>query len=91
MLMVWLLVLFAIILAGFFAVTMLRRYIRSDDSDIGGETFTLGDLRSMLQRGQITQEEYDRLREQIISTVRKPTEKPDKPPESLRPTDPPQV
>jgi hypothetical protein len=88
MLMVWLLVLFGLLLVGFFGVTLLRRHLRAEDTGTGGEAFSLGDLRSMLKRNQISQEEYDRLRGQIIATVKKPDEKPKTPP--LRPEEPPE-
>jgi uncharacterized membrane protein len=74
----WLLVIFVLLIAMFIGVSWLRRYFRSSDTASPDEPFTLGDLRSMLKRGQISQEEYDRLREQIIAIAKKPT-KPDKP------------
>ena len=89
----WLLVILVLIVVMFFGISMLRRWVRSTDESPAAQTFTLGDLRSMLKRGQITQEEYDRLRNQIISTVKKDADKPatpDNPPDPLRPPEPPE-
>lgn len=75
----WLLIIFVLIIALFVLASFLRRYFRSSDELVGQQAFSLGGLRSMLKSGQITQEEYDRLRDHTIAAA-KPAEKPKKPP-----------
>ncbi|MFN4244096.1 MAG: hypothetical protein ACK4PI_12775 [Tepidisphaerales bacterium] len=65
------LVLLVLCLGGFWAVVMLRRKLKEDDSPAkvaGG--FTLDDLRTLLAEGKMTQEEFDRAKHQIITAMK---------------------
>ena len=76
----WLLIIFVVIILLFFGVTFLRRYIGSANQSGGQEVFSLGGLRSLLESGQITKEEYDRLRDHTVAAVKPENSKPRKPP-----------
>lgn len=76
----WLLIIFVVIILFFFGVTFLRRHFGSADESAGKEAFSLGGLRSMLKNGQITQEEYDRLRDHTVAAVKPASFKRRKPP-----------
>lgn len=53
--------------AGFVFVLVMRRRLRSDQDSV--EPFTLQDLREMLQRGDITRQEYETMRGAIVGMV----------------------
>lgn len=67
----WLLVLFVLLIAGFMGVMYLRKWLNSTVESETPEPFTLGDLRSLLKQRKLTQEEFDRLRDQTIAVARK--------------------
>ena len=78
--MFWLLVILALIIAAFAVAMAARKYARSEDAPTAsGGPFTLGDLRAMHRRGQINDEEFDRLQAQMIAGL-KPQPKDNKPP-----------
>lgn len=62
----WLL---AIVFAGMLGVFAIRRWMRQDNDDPVG--FTLGDLREMLESGDITQIEFDAARAAMIAQVKR--------------------
>ncbi|MGA2498787.1 MAG: hypothetical protein ABSH20_13675 [Tepidisphaeraceae bacterium] len=65
----WLLVLVAMIVAGFVLVAWVTRRLRaSDDSSSGG--FTLSDLREMRRQGRITEEEFERAKVAMLASMR---------------------
>lgn len=66
----WLLLLMGLVLGGFFAVIFLRKRLKEDRPTSMAEAFTLGDLRQMLRNEQITQAEYDHLREQMVQEIK---------------------
>lgn len=70
----WSLVLFALVIGGFFAVIFIRKWVSQEDtsSKVG---FTLGDMREMLRNGQITQEEYDKAKNQMIEATQRAAER----------------
>lgn len=73
----WLIIILLLIVVLMVAFVFVRRYFRDDASDLSSTTpFTLGDLRQLLREGKLTQEEYDRLRQQIIAVAKKDTEPP---------------
>ena len=66
---VWALVIVALVLAGFVAVTWIRRWASSaDDAPAGG--FTLGELRRLHQAGQMTDEEYEKAKAMIVEAAK---------------------
>src|SRR5688500_3986117 len=64
------LLLILIIIVGFWGVLRLRRWLKEDDTEPGGIGFTLGDLRAMHKRGEITDEEFERARNQMLDGAR---------------------
>lgn len=73
----WLIIILALIVVLMVAFVFVRRYFRDEPADLSSTTpFTLGDLRQLLKQGKLTQEEYDRLREQIIASAKKDTDVP---------------
>lgn len=67
----WLLLIFILVIAGFLAVTYLRKRLQTDEDPAEGSAFTLGDLRNLVKQGKLTQEEYDRLRAGIVAAAKK--------------------
>jgi hypothetical protein len=72
----WSLVIIVLLLAAFAGVMYLRKWLREPDEPSEASTFTLGDLRRYLREGKLTQEEYDRLRGQIVAVAKKDTRDP---------------
>ena len=62
----WLLV---IVFAGGLCVYFIRRWMRQENDDQVG--FTLGDLREMLEAGEITPVEFQSARDAMIAQVKK--------------------
>lgn len=62
----WLL---AIVFAGGLCIFYIRRWMRSDNEEQVG--FTLGDLREMLESGEITPVEFQSARDAMIAQVKK--------------------
>jgi hypothetical protein len=74
----WCLALIAAVLVGTVLVSLVRRRLR--DSGSGPqEGFTLQDLREMRRAGLISDEEFQRTREQVIGRLRGPAEPPAEP------------
>ncbi|HVS70014.1 MAG TPA: SHOCT domain-containing protein [Phycisphaerae bacterium] len=77
-----LIILMVIVILGFVGILILRRRLRNDDADpsSGANTgFSLADLRDMVTRGELTQEEYERTRQRIVSKIRTASNKPNAP------------
>ncbi|HVX87011.1 MAG TPA: SHOCT domain-containing protein [Phycisphaerae bacterium] len=75
-------ILMLIVVIGFFFIIMMRRRLHAQDADAssGANTgFSLADLRAMVDRGELTPEEYERTRQRIISKVRTAANKPNAP------------
>ena len=68
----WSFVLIVLVLGLFVAVWWVRR--RAVDGGSGGSTpgqpFTLAELRAMRQGGQITDEQYQKLKETVVGSAR---------------------
>ncbi len=68
----WLVVLLAVVIAGFTIIMLLRRYIQeplgSESQDAG---FSLSELRAMRDRGEISPEEYEHTRARVIAAAKK--------------------
>ena len=58
-------ILMGLVIAAMYGVMRLRRWLKSDAVE-GGIGFTLGDLRAMHRRGEITDEEFERARAQML-------------------------
>lgn len=70
----WLFVLIGLLLIAGAGVLWLRRWYRTDETaaPIG---FTLGDLRRLHREGQMTDEEFERAKAQIIAGARRALER----------------
>jgi len=65
-----------LLLVAVFGVTLvvifiIRSRVKAEDSP-EGKDFTLNDLRRLLSEGQITQDEFNRLRDAILAEAREP-------------------
>ena len=69
------LVLIALVVAGFYLVMRLRRWLKEDDSQPSGIGFTLGDLRALHRKGEITDEQFERARAQMLAGTKSMAEK----------------
>lgn len=67
--MFWLLVILAMVVVLFVVATLVRRHFYSDRPPATGSPFTLGELRELHRQKKITQEEYDRLKAQLIGRL----------------------
>ena len=66
----WSLVLIGLLLVGYFGVMTLRNWLKSEDIPSGGIGFSLSDLRQLHREGKMTDEEFERAREKIVSAGR---------------------
>jgi hypothetical protein len=69
----WSFLLLGLIVFMFLAVIYLKKWLASDDPTTGG--FTLGDLRRLKASGQMSDEEYEKARLQIVGAVKLAAEK----------------
>ena len=69
--LLWSAVLLAVVVVGFLIVVAVRKHYHQSDTSgsLGGPGFTLQDLRQMRREGSITEQQYEKLRAQIIGTV----------------------
>jgi hypothetical protein len=74
----WSFLLIALLVALFVAVWWARKRAVGSGQSGTGTSFTLSDLRKMREGGQINQEQYEKLREQVIGAIR--AEVPEEPP-----------
>jgi hypothetical protein len=70
-------VLIAVAIAAGVAFMLIRKYALSDPERTSAP-LTLGGLRDMLKRGEITQEEFDKARDAIIAAHANPNKAPTK-------------
>src|SRR5437868_711287 len=63
----WSLFLIALVMVGFFVVMRVRRWLREEDDAAGNAGFTLSDLRELHRRGQMSDEEFERAKSQMIA------------------------
>jgi uncharacterized membrane protein len=70
------LALIVVVILGFVLVSWVRNRLTSNESSatVG---FTLSDLRRLHESGQMTDEEYERARAQIIAVAKSPRQKTD--------------
>ena len=64
------LVLILIVVAAFYGVMRLRRWMKEDDMPPGGNGFSLSDLRQMHRRGEMTDEEFEKAKAQMLAGVK---------------------
>jgi hypothetical protein len=84
----WLLLLLGVVIVGGVIIFVARRYVRGSSHDSAGG-FTLHDLREMHRSGEISNEEFERAKAQMIGRMTAPkAEKPDQS-STLRPPSPP--
>lgn len=67
---VWSLVLIGFLVFMFVVVTFIRRGLRGDDTPTTGPAFTLGDLRDLHKRGQMTDDEYARAKAALVNAIK---------------------
>ena len=63
---VWVLVLVALLVPLAAATLWLRRWAHQDSGDRPGGGFTLHDAQEMFKRGELSQAQYERVRQEII-------------------------
>lgn len=68
----WLLIILVIVVLLFVAVMFIRKHFRESDeaSTTEAAPFALDALRDLLRQGKLTQEEYDRLRNQMVEKLK---------------------
>ena len=66
----WSLVLIALLVAGFFAISKLRQWLKEDDTPAPAIGFTLSDLRQLHKQGKMTDEEFERAKGKIIGSAK---------------------
>jgi hypothetical protein len=69
----WSLVLIALIVAAFFGVMYLRRWLQEEDIPSGGIGFTLSDLKQLHREGKMTTEEFEKAREKMMTGAKSMT------------------
>lgn len=69
----WSFVLLVLLGLMFMAILWLKKWMASDDSEMGG--FTLGDLRRLKASGQMSDEQYEKAKLQIVGAVKIAAEK----------------
>lgn len=70
--LLWSLVLIFLLVLLFGAIVYLKKWMAKDEGSESGKIgFTLGDLRRMHQAGQMSDEEYERARAQMIAATQR--------------------
>ncbi len=68
----WSIVLFLLLIVGFWAVTRLKRRMADTGPQPGAEAgFTLSDLRRLHREGQMSDEEFERAKAKIVEVARR--------------------
>lgn len=68
--LIWSLVLIGFVFVGFLLVSWVRNRLREPDEPVSAG-FSLGDLRDMHRRGQLSDEEFERAKQQLIGMLKK--------------------
>ena len=71
----WSLILIILGVAGLYIVLWVRKWLKDEDDEPAGIGFTLGDLRNLHRKGEITDEEFERARSQMLSGAKAMAEK----------------
>lgn len=71
----WLLIILVMVVLLFVAFVFVRKYFREDDEPQSADSapFGLDALRDLLRQGKLTQEEFDRLRAQMVEKLKPAT------------------
>ena len=71
----WLLIILVMVVLLFIAFVFVRRYYREEDQpeSTNSAPFGLEALRDLLRQGKLTQEEFDRLRAQMVEKLKPAT------------------
>ncbi len=67
----WIAILAGCLVVGGVAVQVARRYMHSSKQPEAGPALTLGQLREMRDRGQVTPKEFERLKQLVLDQARK--------------------
>lgn len=72
---IWGIILIGLLVAGFFAVSLVRRYLKEDDAvgTPGGGGFTLSDLRELHAAGKLTTEEFEKAKYAMVEGMKRAT------------------
>ncbi len=76
---VWSLVLIAVVIGLFVAVTGFRRWWRGEGQPLASAGFSMSDLRRMHEEGQLSDEEYDKARTITAMGLRREMDRGEKP------------
>ena len=68
--LVWVGVLLGVVLVGGFFMILLRKKLFAKDSPMEGSASLMESVREMHKKGQISSEEFDRVRKRLARTVR---------------------
>jgi len=89
--LIWSGVLIVVVIVLFFVVNTIRKAATESNEEDGGTPFTLDELRRLHRAGQLSDEEFERARGQIITMLQGAMEMESKPPvadvESEKPSD----
>ena len=66
----WCSVILAVSVVGFLGIMVFKRFWRSNEAPSENAGFSLSDLRAMRDRGEITPEEYEQTRANVIAKVK---------------------
>jgi uncharacterized membrane protein len=86
----WSGVIMAVAVVGFVTIMIFKRFWKRREGDTHEAGFSLADLRAMRDRGEITPEEFEQTRANVIAKVKKKAQEPRPPkakPEDESPTD----
>lgn len=67
---VWSLVLMAMVVAGFLLASWVRNRVRQTDEP-ASSGFSLGELRELHRKGQLTDAEFERAKQKLVGMLRK--------------------
>jgi hypothetical protein len=74
----WGAILIGVVVVGSVVIMLLRRRMNAGSSSVQEGGFSLSELRAMRDRGEITSEEYEQTRANVIAKVKKKVEEPPK-------------
>ena len=66
----WLIVLIVLVVLGFLAAMFVKRWLMETSEEPRRAGFTLSDLRQMHKSGQMTDEQFERARQRIITSAK---------------------
>lgn len=67
----WLVALVLVVIVALWGVTHLKRRLKVADEPTVRSGFTLGDLRDMHRQGQITDEEFEKTKAQVVAAAQR--------------------